>query len=155
MLKAVVFFLFFSLVHSPGRAQDDWTSRDAYVSAGIGDARILIPFLADDVSSSSICDLVYNGLTKVDKDLNIVRDLAESWDVADGGLTITFHLREGVRWHDREPFTAEDVRFTYETILESSGSGVTILDYNKDGFMDISIKIKRVFKSFCCIFRSP
>ncbi|MGD2279479.1 MAG: ABC transporter substrate-binding protein, partial [Candidatus Omnitrophota bacterium] len=114
---AVVFFL--SVFISPAKClRGEWKSRDAYVIAGIGDARILIPFLADDVSSSSICGLVYNGLTKVDKDLNIVGDLAESWEVADEGLTITFHLREGVRWHDGSPFTAEDVRFTYETILD-------------------------------------
>ena len=116
--KAVIFFLLILLVACQGRSQEDLSSRDAYVSAGIGDARILIPFLADDVSSSSICELVYNGLTKVDKDLNIVGDLAEGWDVAEGGLSITFHLRKGVKWHDGAPLTAEDVRFTYETILD-------------------------------------
>ncbi|MGB2630826.1 MAG: peptide-binding protein [Candidatus Omnitrophota bacterium] len=116
--KAVVFFLFLFLTVTPDPAQEVWTSRDAYVSAGIGDARILVPFLADDVSSGSVCGLIFNGLTKVDKDLKVVGDLAESWDVLDGGLTITFHLRKGVKWHDGAPFTAEDVRFTYETILD-------------------------------------
>ena len=116
-MKTVIFFLFV-LFARPGYSQEGWTSRDAYVIAGIGDARILIPFLADDVSSGSICGLVYNGLTKVGKDLNIVGDLAESWEIADGGLSITFHLREGVKWHDGVLLTAEDVRFTYETILD-------------------------------------
>jgi len=39
--------------------------------------------------------------------------LAESYDVSDDGLTFTFHLRQDVLWHDGEPFTAEDVAFTY------------------------------------------
>jgi len=40
--------------------------------------------------------------------------LAESWDTSDDGKTWTFHLREGVKWHDGEPFTSEDVKFTLE-----------------------------------------
>ena len=39
--------------------------------------------------------------------------LAESWDVEDGGKTYVFHLREGVTWHDGEPFTADDVIFSF------------------------------------------
>ncbi|HMM27989.1 MAG TPA: ABC transporter substrate-binding protein [Aggregatilineaceae bacterium] len=43
--------------------------------------------------------------------------LAESWDISEDGLEYTFHLRQGVKWHDGEPFTAEDVLFTYEAVL--------------------------------------
>ena len=43
--------------------------------------------------------------------------LATSWEVSDDGRVWTFHLREGVTWHDGEPFTAEDVVFTYEQIV--------------------------------------
>ncbi len=114
---AVIFFLLVPAAMSYSQ-HGEWVSRDAYVSSGIGDARILIPFLADDSTSSSICSLVYNGLTKIDKDLNVVGDLAERWEVADGGLSITFYLRKGVRWHDGRPFTAGDVRFTFETMLD-------------------------------------
>jgi peptide/nickel transport system substrate-binding protein len=39
--------------------------------------------------------------------------LAESWEVSDDGLTYTVHLRDGVKWHDGEPFTAHDVEFSY------------------------------------------
>ena len=118
-MRTVIFFLFvLTVVIEAYPQQEGWTSRDAYVSSGIGDARILIPFLADDTTSSSICSLVYNGLTKIDKDLNIAGDLAERWEVTDGGLTITFYLRKDARWHDGMPFTARDVRFTFETILD-------------------------------------
>lgn len=43
---------------------------------------------------------IYNGLTFLDRDLNNHPDLAESWEVAPDGMTYTFRLRPGVRWHD-------------------------------------------------------
>ncbi|HHV94129.1 MAG TPA: hypothetical protein GXX47_06310, partial [Firmicutes bacterium] len=57
--------------------------------------------------------LLYDTLVKYDPvDLSMVPGLAESWEVSDDGLTWTFHLRDGVKWHDGYPFTAEDVAFT-------------------------------------------
>ena len=47
----------------------------------------------------------------------LMGDLAETWDVSEDGTVFTFNLREGVTWHDGEPFTAEDVLFTFERIL--------------------------------------
>ncbi len=43
--------------------------------------------------------------------------LAASWDISEDGTVYTFNLREGVTWHDGEPFTADDVIFTYEQII--------------------------------------
>ncbi|OGS19283.1 MAG: peptide-binding protein [Elusimicrobia bacterium RIFOXYA2_FULL_50_26] len=91
---------------------------DMYVSAALGDASYLNPVLASDSASGTVNDLVFNGLVKYDKDIRLTGDLAESWDVSDGGLVITFHLRKNVRWHDGKPFTAEDVRFTYERLID-------------------------------------
>ena len=48
--------------------------------------------------------------------------LAESWDISEDGLEYTFYLRQGVKWHDGEPFTAEDVLFTYESVLVESNA---------------------------------
>lgn len=91
---------------------------DTYVDSSIGDASILNPVLSSDSASSDIVGLVYNGLVKYDKDIKLVGDLAESWDLARGGLEITFHLRKNVRWHDGQPFTAEDVLFTYQKLRD-------------------------------------
>jgi peptide/nickel transport system substrate-binding protein len=118
-VTALFFFVVFFCSRGHGASGED-IPRDAYVASGLGDARILVPFLADDVSSSSICGMIFNGLTKVDKDLNVVGDLAERWEVSEDHLEITFYLRENVSWHDGKPFTAGDVKFTYELILDPS-----------------------------------
>lgn len=91
---------------------------DTLVAGSIGDARSLIPILASDSASQDICGLVFNGLVKYAPDLTLVGDLAQSWDVLENGLVIVFHLRPRVRWHDGAPFTAEDVRFTYERLID-------------------------------------
>jgi len=52
--------------------------------------------------------------------------LAESWELSDDGLELTLHLREGVTWHDGEPFTADDVTFNFDEIvpLQAYGAGL-------------------------------
>ena len=91
---------------------------DIMVEGSIGDASNLIPILASDSTSHEIAGMIYNGLVKYDKDMNIVGDLAESWEIAKEGMEITFHLRPGVRWHDGPPFTAEDVLYTYQVTID-------------------------------------
>jgi len=87
---------------------------DTFIEASIGDASTLLPVLASDSASSGINDLVYNGLLRYDKELKIVGDLADSWEVSVDNLSITFKLRKGVLWHDGTPFTAADVLFNYQ-----------------------------------------
>ena len=73
--------------------------------------------LAGDSASHDISGLIFNGLVKYDTDLSIIGDLAESWDISKDGLVITFHLRKGVKWADGAAFTADDVKFGYDTIV--------------------------------------
>lgn len=61
--------------------------------------------------------LLFDGLTAHDGANNVVPALAESWEYDDASCTYTFHLREGVRWHDGEAFTADDVKFTIDAIM--------------------------------------
>lgn len=91
---------------------------DAIVVASIGDANTLVPILASDSASQDICGLIFNGLVKYDKEINLVGDLAESWEVKEDGLVIIFYLRKNVRWHDGQPFTARDVEFTYKKLID-------------------------------------
>src|SRR3989338_8080088 len=86
------------LAHSPPRQlANSRTYGDAIVVSSIGDARTLVPILASDSASSDICGMVFNGLVKYDKDINIVPDLAQEWEIKEGGLVIIFHLRKGVK----------------------------------------------------------
>lgn len=91
---------------------------DTLVEGTIGEASTLIPILASDSASHGVAGLIYNGLVKYDKDLKIVGDLAESYQISPDGLTITFNLRRTVAWHDGTPFTARDVLYTYRVIID-------------------------------------
>ena len=91
---------------------------DIIVEGSIGDASNLIPLLATDSTSHEIAGMVFNGLVKYDKDINVMGDLAESWEISKDGLVITFRLRKGVRWHDGRPFTAWDVLYTYQVTID-------------------------------------
>ncbi|MGA2091703.1 MAG: ABC transporter substrate-binding protein, partial [Endomicrobiales bacterium] len=95
-------------------------SGDAYIASSIGDASFLNPVLSSDNASAQINGLVFNGLVKYDKNLSVVGDLAERWDVSTDGLVLTFHLRKNVFWHDGVVFTAEDVKFTYDRLIDPS-----------------------------------
>jgi peptide/nickel transport system substrate-binding protein len=116
IILAVFFFLagyVFAEDHPEGPVYGD-----AFIYASIGDARTLVPILASDAGSTDITGMVFNGLVKYDKNVKLVGDLAESWEILDGGLTIIFHLRKGVKWHDGAQFTSRDVEFTYKKLID-------------------------------------
>lgn len=75
------------------------------------------------LQSSNLTDVLYqkllfDGLVRYSlEDLSPSPALAESWDVSEDGSVYTFHLRQDVTWHDGEAFTADDVAFTMDLIL--------------------------------------
>jgi oligopeptide transport system substrate-binding protein len=58
--------------------------------------------------------LAYEGLTKLDENLNVAPAAAESWEFSDDGMTVTFHLRDGLTYNDGSPLTAERFRYAVE-----------------------------------------
>lgn len=102
----------------PACSQNAGRNPNTIVEGSIGDARRLNPVIANDHSSGEINGLIFNGLVKYDKDIKLIGDLAERWEVTNGGKTITFYLRKGVRWHDGVEFTAEDCLFTYQKFID-------------------------------------
>jgi peptide/nickel transport system substrate-binding protein len=90
---------------------------DTYIEALQGNISGLIPNVLTDGPSFEVASLLYNGLVKYDKDLILRPELAESWQYSRDCLDLTFNLRRDVRWHDGQPFTADDVVFTYETMI--------------------------------------
>lgn len=74
-------------------------------------------------SDSAMAGLMFDSLNNVDEQGEPIPELAEEWDISEDGLEIIFHLREDVEWHDGEPFTAEDVVFTYNIPLSEDYTG--------------------------------
>ena len=74
------------------------------------------PSLASYLSTSGpigmVTSKIYDGLLEYDTELSPQPSLAESWEVSPDGQTITFKLRQGVKFHDGEPLTYADVRFS-------------------------------------------
>lgn len=121
------------------------------VISSIGDASFLNPVLAQDSASSDINSFVFNGLLKYDKDLILTGDLAESWEIKEGEKPqITFFLRKNVHWHDGKEFTAEDVKFTYDIIMDEKTNTVRKCDF------ELVEKCKVVDKYTICItYKEP
>lgn len=92
-------------------------TRDDLILAGTQDPDNLDPRLTTSEYSREVMELVYNSLVYLNEDLEIEYDLAEDLETPDD-TTYIFHLRDDVTWHDGEPFTAEDVVFTYEAIAD-------------------------------------
>ncbi|CAH1660880.1 Peptide/nickel transport system substrate-binding protein [Hyphomicrobiales bacterium] len=66
----------------------------------------------NNYANGSVSANVYDGLLRYDESMGPQPGLAERWDVPADGKSITFHLRKGVKWHDGEEFTSEDVKFS-------------------------------------------
>ena len=80
-----------------------------------------VPTLASYLSTSmpvgQAASKMYDGLLEYNFDLSIRPGLAESWEVAPDGKTITFKIRKGVKFHDGKPMTAEDARYSIMEVL--------------------------------------
>ena len=73
--------------------------------------------------------LLFNGLTAHDGENQVVPCLAKRWTFDEASCTYTFYLEEDVKWHDGEPFTAEDVKFTIEAIMDPDNGSENAPNY--------------------------
>ncbi len=96
---------------SSGQSQTGDTTRLVHLYV---DPPTLDPHLTTDATSARIIVEVFGGLVTIDPDLNIVPDLAESWDISDDGRVYTFRLRPDAKFHDGKPVTAHDVVWSLE-----------------------------------------
>ena len=77
----------------------------------------LNPMISTSFADAHGFNFIFDGLTSLDEQLAPQAALAESWVVSDDGLVWTIRLRDNVKWHDDQPFTAEDVKFTFDTAM--------------------------------------
>ncbi|WES63347.1 ABC transporter substrate-binding protein [Microbacter sp. GSS18] len=89
-----------------------------YIQAIADDPMGLNAQLVSGATPSMFSAQIMDPLIRVDDAGELTPGLAESWELSDDGLELTLHLRQGVVWHDGEPFTAEDVKFNFDEIVE-------------------------------------
>lgn len=93
----------------------------SFVEGIVGAPRYLNPLLSDaNPVDREISSLVFDGLTRYDESGELVPALAERWVVGEEGRSVSFTLDDDVTWHDGEPFTAEDVVFTYQLLQDEA-----------------------------------
>src|SRR5437879_5231558 len=104
------------------------TKPGTLITAQTTEATGLDPQLVPALSRSRRSPLTYNQLVRFEPDMTPVPELAESWLVSPDGLTWTFKLRQGVKFHDGQEFTSADVKFSFDRLLEKSAAGKS--DFN-------------------------
>jgi len=101
---------------------------------------------------------IYQGLLTYDEKLKPLPSLAKAWKVSDDGLTYSFELQQGVKWHDGKPFSSADVVFTIDKFLRQVHPRARVI-INK--YIDtiaapdannVVIKLKEPFAPFLSIF---
>ncbi|WP_036477466.1 ABC transporter substrate-binding protein [Myxosarcina sp. GI1] len=116
----VVFALIFIFVSLTGCNPANFKQADAenvpqLVQAILSDPKTFNPILATDATSSSVGDMMFDGLVSQNPITSKIEPaLAESWEMSEDNLQIVFTLRKGLQWSDGEPITADDVVFSYD-----------------------------------------
>ncbi len=119
------------------------------------DAKSLNSVLAVDSYSGAVISMLGNGLVRLNPDnLLPIPDLATQWSVSPDNLTYTFTLRNDVKFHDGSKFTADDVKFTYELMLNEKVNSprrapLSIIDsITVKSPTEIEFKLKKVTADF-------
>lgn len=104
------------------------------------DPLVLDPALAQDAGSAVFLAEIFSGLVRLDHDLKLQPDLAQSWDVSPDGLTYTFHLNPKATFQDGRPVTTADVKYSWERALSPDTGSVTAENFLGDivGAKDVS-----------------
>ena len=88
------------------------------LSIGSGETNSLDPFAIPTAEQAVMINQVYNRLMDLDNDFVLHPELAESWEPNSDATEWTFHLRQGVQFSDGRPFTARDVVWTYQRLID-------------------------------------
>jgi peptide/nickel transport system substrate-binding protein len=115
---------------TPGDETPGAGRRDTLVFAAPADATTLDPHNTTDTESDQVIMMMYETLIGFDRDMTIVPRLAERWEAAPDGITWTFHLRRGVRFHDGTPFNAEAVRRNFARVLDPIANHKRLILFN-------------------------
>ena len=123
------------LVALPTLAQDT-PSKNTLIMARAADATGLDPHTQTAFASFRLLELIYEPLVTFDANLNLIPALATSWEFSSDGLALTFHLRQGVKFHNGEDFTSADVIATFNRILDEKTGAAARANYTSIASMD-------------------
>src|ERR1700752_3545441 len=88
------------------------------VEALVGTPGALNPLFEQDDTTRDVDSVIYQGLTTVDGNQQVVGLLASSWTISPDHLTYTFNIRTDVKWADGVPFSADDVLFPFHVLQD-------------------------------------
>ena len=128
MKKFFVLLLSFSLVFSAVAGCSAADGAENTLVYGSGDYDSINPIMNEHCE---IKHLLFDSLVKRDGKGKLVASLAESWSYDEATMTYTFKLRSDVKWHDGEAFTAEDVKFTIEAIMDPENGSENYPNYEE------------------------
>lgn len=130
----------------------------------IQEPNMLNPLLSDMLATSEVARLIFNGLVTTNDKGEWMGDLAvqvptiQNGGVSQDGLTVIYKLRQDVVWHDGVPLTAQDVVFTWQTIMNPKNSVVTRDGYDKIASIEtqdqytVEIKFKEYYAPYLTLF---
>ncbi|HSH35189.1 ABC transporter substrate-binding protein [Schnuerera sp.] len=106
---------------NPAAARDN---ADDTIIIGMTEAKgEFMPVYYSTAYDGYVVDYIFDGLFTNDEAGNYVPHVAKDWEVSEDNLTITFHLRDDVKFSDGTPLTAEDVEFTYLAMADPNYDG--------------------------------
>ena len=96
----------------------------SFAEGMVGAPLYLNPLLSDNQPiDHELVGLIFDGLTRYGENGRLQPALAQSWQIAEDGLTVTFTLRDNATWHDGQPVTANDVAFSYSLMQDEAFTG--------------------------------
>lgn len=98
-------------------------SGGAFAEGMVGAPQYINPLLADDNPvDRELSKMIFDGLTRYEEGI-LLPALAERWEISEDGRIVRFYLREDVSWQDGQPFTVDDVAFTYGLLQDDAFPG--------------------------------
>ena len=159
MILAFIFVILGSLISIPfttfyhlTRATPDYGG--SFKEGIVGEPRYINPLLSQtNDADRDLVSLIFSGLMKYNEEGKLIPDLAKSYEISSDGLNYTLYLKEGVKWHDGKPLTADDVVFTIQTAQNPDfGSLQRVnwlgVDVEKINDFTIILKLKNKYAQF-------
>jgi peptide/nickel transport system substrate-binding protein len=134
------------------------------VYGSLQEPNTLNPLLSDLLATAEVSSLIFSGLVVNNDKGEWIPDLAievptlQNGGVSQDGLTVKYKLRSGVTWHDGKAFTAEDVKFTWQTIMNPKVNVVSRDGYDKISSIDtpdsntVIVTFKELYAPYLSLF---